>query len=63
MENSIGVHSRSATHAARTRFKVLGAISFSHFLNDTIQSLIVAIYPLLWAAAGYAVVGVTEPKP
>lgn len=31
----------------RTRFKVLGAISFSHFLNDTIQSLIFAIYPLL----------------
>src|ERR1700744_6184472 len=30
-----------------TRFKVLGAISFSHFLNDMIQSLIVAIYPLL----------------
>ncbi|UKL14525.1 MFS transporter [Dissulfurimicrobium hydrothermale] len=27
--------------------KVLGAISFSHFLNDTIQSLIFAIYPLL----------------
>ena len=30
-----------------TRFKVLGAISFSHFLNDMMQSLIVAIYPLL----------------
>ena len=26
---------------------MLGAISFSHFLNDMIQSLIVAIYPLL----------------
>ncbi|HLW23498.1 MAG TPA: MFS transporter [Steroidobacteraceae bacterium] len=32
---------------AEPRFKVLGAISFSHFLNDLIQSLIVAIYPLL----------------
>ncbi|HTG02346.1 MAG TPA: MFS transporter [Nitrospirota bacterium] len=31
----------------RIRFKVLGAISFSHFLNDMIQSLILAIYPLL----------------
>jgi len=31
----------------QTRFKVLGAISFSHFLNDMMQSLIVAIYPLL----------------
>lgn len=30
-----------------TRFKVLGAISFSHFLNDLMQSLIVSIYPLL----------------
>ena len=31
----------------QTRFTILGAISFSHFLNDMIQSLIVAIYPLL----------------
>ena len=31
----------------RTRFSVLGAISFSHFLNDMLQSLIVSIYPLL----------------
>ncbi len=30
-----------------TRFKVLGAISFSHFLNDMMQSLIISIYPLL----------------
>lgn len=30
-----------------TVFKVLGAISFSHFLNDMLQSLIPAIYPLL----------------
>jgi FSR family fosmidomycin resistance protein-like MFS transporter len=28
-------------------FAVLGAISFSHLLNDMIQSLIVAIYPIL----------------
>jgi FSR family fosmidomycin resistance protein-like MFS transporter len=36
-----------ATQATQTRFNVLGAISFSHFLNDMMQSLIVAIYPLL----------------
>ncbi|MFZ6863198.1 MFS transporter [Undibacterium sp. Ji67W] len=30
-----------------TGFRVLGAISVAHFLNDMIQSLIVAIYPLL----------------
>jgi FSR family fosmidomycin resistance protein-like MFS transporter len=32
--------------ADRTAFKVLGAISFSHFLNDTMQSLMIASYPL-----------------
>jgi FSR family fosmidomycin resistance protein-like MFS transporter len=35
--------------AETTGFRVLGAISFSHFLNDMIQSLILAIYPLLKA--------------
>jgi FSR family fosmidomycin resistance protein-like MFS transporter len=33
--------------AVTTRFNLLGALSFSHFLNDMMQSLIVAIYPLL----------------
>src|ERR1700723_2506097 len=33
--------------AAPTRFNLLGALSFSHFLNDMMQSLIVSIYPLL----------------
>ena len=47
MENSIGVDTAAATETEATRFKVLGAISFSHFLNDMIQSLIIAIYPLL----------------
>jgi MFS transporter, FSR family, fosmidomycin resistance protein len=47
MENSIGVNTGAATETEATRFKVLGAISFSHFLNDMIQSLIIAIYPLL----------------
>ncbi len=31
---------------SQTAFKVLGAISFSHFLNDMMQSLMLAIYPL-----------------
>ncbi len=30
----------------RTLFTVLGAISFTHFLNDTMQSVMVASYPL-----------------
>jgi len=29
-----------------TRFPVLSAISFSHFLNEMMQSLMLAIYPL-----------------
>ncbi|MBS0430895.1 MAG: MFS transporter, partial [Proteobacteria bacterium] len=36
-----------AHHEDSTRYGVLGAISFSHLLNDMMQSLIVAIYPLL----------------
>ena len=31
----------------KTAFKVLAAISFCHLLNDAIQALIPAIYPLL----------------
>jgi FSR family fosmidomycin resistance protein-like MFS transporter len=46
MGNSIPASS-TQQQAESTRFRVLGAISFSHFLNDLIQSLIVAIYPLL----------------
>ena len=30
-----------------TAFRVLGAISFCHFLNDMMQSLLPAIYPIL----------------
>jgi len=37
-------------HQANTAFAVLAAISFSHLLNDTIQSLLPAIYPLLKAS-------------
>jgi MFS transporter, FSR family, fosmidomycin resistance protein len=33
--------------AMQPRFNVLGALSFSHFLNDMMQSLIISIYPLL----------------
>jgi FSR family fosmidomycin resistance protein-like MFS transporter len=36
-----------AEEAHRTAFRVLGAISFAHLLNDMMQSLILAIYPLL----------------
>jgi MFS transporter, FSR family, fosmidomycin resistance protein len=43
----MAANSAAITPADQTRYKILGAISFSHFLNDMIQSLIVAIYPLL----------------
>lgn len=36
----------------RTVFGVLGAISFSHFLNDTMQSLMIASYPLFKSGLG-----------
>lgn len=43
----------------RTVYPVLGAISFSHLLNDMIQSLILAIYPMLKAnfALSFAQIG------
>src|SRR6204780_5752946 len=47
MDKSLTADSQAAVPAAQTRFKVLGAISFSHFLNDMMQSVIVAIFPLL----------------
>ena len=45
MAKSFAVDSPIAP-AVATRFNLLGALSFSHFLNDMMQSLIVAIYPL-----------------
>lgn len=41
------VNTSSAASANDTSFKILGAISVSHLLNDMIQSLILAIYPVL----------------
>ena len=35
------------TSAIRPHYKVLASISFSHFLNDMMQSLILAVYPML----------------
>lgn len=56
MSTTIDSAPQGASHAAaqqpgqqaeRTGFRVLSAISFAHFLNDMIQSLILAIYPML----------------
>ncbi|MCO5400247.1 MFS transporter [Ralstonia soli] len=42
-----GAAATPAAQADKTGFGVIGAISFAHFLNDMMQSLILAIYPLL----------------
>lgn len=44
-----GFHPSTTAAVKRTSFSILGAISVSHLLNDMIQSLILAIYPLLQA--------------
>src|ERR1700752_176938 len=36
-----------ASSSSKTSFRVLGAISTAHLINDMMQSLIVAIYPVL----------------
>jgi MFS transporter, FSR family, fosmidomycin resistance protein len=47
MAKSFAAESPAIAQVAQTRFNLLGALSFSHFLNDMMQSLIVSIYPLL----------------
>lgn len=49
----------AGTAVQRTSYAILGAISFSHLLNDMIQSLILAIYPMLKAnfALSFAQIG------
>jgi MFS transporter, FSR family, fosmidomycin resistance protein len=47
MAKSFAADSPASAPVARPRFNLLGALSFAHFLNDMMQSLIVAIYPLL----------------
>ena len=50
----------AAASSEGTRFRVLGALSFSHFLNDMMQSLILALYPMLKAdfSLSFAQIGV-----
>lgn len=48
-EVSLPVEPMATSHppAQGTAYRVLGGISFAHMLNDMIQSLILAIYPIL----------------
>jgi MFS transporter, FSR family, fosmidomycin resistance protein len=45
--NETAARLTTAGAAGRTAFAVLGAISFCHLLNDMMQSLLPAIYPML----------------
>ena len=47
MTVAVGQAQHSAKTSSATAVRVLAAISVSHLLNDTLQSLIPAIYPLL----------------
>src|SRR5215510_6341330 len=53
-ETNLGaIHARaSATASVKSVFPILLSISFCHLLNDTVQSLIPAVYPLLKQALG-----------
>ena len=48
----MGVTAAGRTEAGGTAFAVLGAISFAHLLNDLMQSLLPAIYPVLKSSYG-----------
>lgn len=53
MSSSVSDQPVTAGQAAEaTAFSIILALSFSHFLNDTIQSLVPAIYPMLKGSYG-----------
>ena len=47
LEPLIDASNKAGSTTGRVRYNILGAISFSHFLNDLMQSILLAIYPLL----------------
>ena len=49
---TLEIHREHPGAAERTVFRVLGAVSLCHFLNDMMQSLIPAVYPILKSAYG-----------
>jgi len=53
MSTSVSGDGRAAPRGADvTTFSIILALSFSHFLNDTMQSLVPAIYPMLKGSYG-----------
>src|SRR3972149_2627869 len=57
------VSSRAATQAASTTFSVILTLSFCHLLNDMMQSLVPALYPILKGSYGlrFSPAGVLTP--
>ncbi len=47
MSPSAAAHTPALTTRSKTSFGVLGALSTSHMINDMMQSLILAMYPIL----------------
>ena len=48
MSTSLPVQRSDSRHIAEgATFSIILALSFSHFLNDTMQSLVPALYPML----------------
>jgi FSR family fosmidomycin resistance protein-like MFS transporter len=50
VNNSAATALGAASSAGRTAFSILAAISFCHLLNDMMQSLLPALYPMLKSA-------------
>src|SRR5262245_39413396 len=48
----VGVPPRAVTRAAATAFPVILSLSFCHLLNDMMQSLVPALYPILKTSHG-----------
>jgi FSR family fosmidomycin resistance protein-like MFS transporter len=48
----VAISSRTATQAINTTFSVILALSFCHMLNDMMQSLVPALYPILKSSYG-----------
>jgi MFS transporter, FSR family, fosmidomycin resistance protein len=52
MQKSVTDRGSHLTHADSAHFPIIIALTFSHFLNDVMQSLIPAIYPLIKTSYG-----------
>src|SRR5205085_11873277 len=53
MSTNVSTQPQPVRHAAdAATFSIILALSFSHFLNDMIQSLVPALYPMLKTAYG-----------